>query len=334
MYGKYLIRRVGMFLLVIFLAVTVNFMIPRLMPGDPIEQQLATLTATGGGQIGDLEAMASAYRARFGLDQPLWIQYVNYWWDILHLEFGYSLANYPQTVAGTIRAALPWTLGLLGMTTLIAFVVGSLLGGLLAWPKTPRGARRFIPVLMTISAIPYFLLGIILIYFFAIRLRIFPAGGGFQFGSVLRFDLETMLDIAYHAFLPAVSIVVAGIGIWALETRGMMISILGEDYISLAEMKGLKENRIFTWYGMRNGLLPLVTALALRLGYIVAGAILVEVIFSYPGIGYKLYQAVQSKDYFVIQGIVLVLIFAIALAMLVLDLIYPLIDPRITYQRR
>lgn len=334
MYARYLMGRFGLFLLVIFLAVTVNFMIPRLMPGDPIEQKLATLTATGGGQIGDVEAMANAYRVRFGLDAPLWRQYINYWWDILHLEFGYSLANYPETVASTILAALPWTLGLLGMTTLIAFAVGSFLGGLLAWPKTPTTTRRLIPVLMTISAIPYFLLGIILIYFFAIRLRIFPAGGGYQFGSVLRFDLETMLDIAYHAFLPAVSIVVAGIGIWALEMRGMMISILGEDYIALAEMKGLPDKRIFTWYGLRNGLLPMATALALRLGYIVAGAILVEVIFSYPGIGYKLFQAVQTKDYFVIQGIVLVLIFAIAFAMLVLDLIYPLIDPRITYQRR
>jgi peptide/nickel transport system permease protein len=187
---------------------------------------------------------------------------------------------------------------------------------------------------MTVSAIPYFLLGIILVYFFAIRIPLFPAGGGYQFGSVLRPDIETFLDIGRHAFLPAISIIVAGIGIWALEMRGMMISTLGEDYIALAEMKGLKERRIFTWYGMRNGLLPLVTALALRLGYIVAGAILVEVIFSYPGIGYKLYQAVQSKDYFMVQGIVLVLIFAIALMMLIMDLIYPLIDPRITYQRR
>ncbi len=151
---------------------------------------------------------------------------------------------------------------------------------------------------------------------------------------MLRFDLPTLLDIGWHAILPATAIIVAGIGIWALEMRGMMISILGEDYIALARIKGLKEGRIFTWYGMRNGLLPQATALAVRLGYIVAGAILVEVIFSYPGIGYKLYQAIQSKDFFVIQGIVLVLIFAIAFVMLVMDLIYPRIDPRITYQKR
>jgi peptide/nickel transport system permease protein len=334
MYFQYLLRRFGMFLLVIFLAVTVNFLIPRLMPGDPVEQKLNTLVATGGGQVGDVTAMAEAYRARFGLDQPLWRQYLNYWWDVLNFDFGYSLANYPETVSNIIGSSLPWTLGLLGIATLISFALGTVLGALLAWPEAPQALRRSIPLLMAVSAIPYFLLGIVLVYFFAIRWRIFPAGGAYPFGSQLRFDLETAQNILRHAFLPATAIIVAGIGAWALEMRGMMISILGEDYITLARVKGLKEQRIFTWYGMRNGLLPQATALALRLGMIVAGAILVEVIFSYPGIGYRLYQAVQGKDFFVIQGIVLVLIFTIAFVMLVLDLIYPRIDPRITYQRR
>jgi peptide/nickel transport system permease protein len=323
-----------MFFLVIFLAVTINFIIPRLMPGDPVEQQLATLVATGGGQVGDVTAMAEAYRAKFGLDQPVWKQYLNYWWDILHLNLGYSLANYPATVGRMVFSALPWTLGLVGTSTLVSFAIGTLLGGVLAWPNIPRGLRGFIPVLMTISSIPYFLLGIILIFFFAILIKVFPAGGGYQFGVVLRFDLATIKDILHHAILPATSIIVAGIGTWALEMRGMMISVLGEDYIALAEAKGLKERRIFFWYALRNGLLPQLTALALRLGYVVTGVILVEVIFSYPGIGFKLFQAVQTKDYFVIQGIVLLLIFSIAFTLLIMDLIYPLIDPRITYQRR
>jgi peptide/nickel transport system permease protein len=334
MYLNYIIRRLAMLVLVVFLAVTINFAIPRLTPGDPVEQQLATLVATGGGQIGDVTAMAEAYRAKFGLDQPVWKQYLSYWWDILHLDFGYSLAQYPATVAQMVRSALPWTLGLVGTSTLIAFAIGSLLGGLLAWPGIPRALRGFIPLLMTISAIPYFLLGIILIFFLSILLKVFPAAGGHQFGSVLRLDLVTVKDILRHAALPAISIIVAGIGTWALEMRGMMISVLGEDYIALAEAKGLKGKRIFLWYGLRNGLLPQLTALALRLGHVVAGVILVEVIFSYPGIGFKLFQAVQTKDYFLIQGIVLLLILAIALTMFVMDLIYPLIDPRITYQRR
>lgn len=335
MYFQYILRRLGMLLLVFVLAVTINFFIPRLMPGDPVEQKLSTLVGTSSGsQIGDITAMAEAYRAKFGLDQPVWKQYLNYWWDILHLELGYSLSNYPETVGNTITSALPWTLGLVGTSTLISFIVGSLLGGLLAWPQTPRLIRGMIPVLMIVSAIPYFLLGIVMIYFLAIILKLFPAGGGYEFGAVLRFDLPTITNILHHATLPAVSIIVAGIGTWALGMRGMMINVLGEDYITLAEAKGLKDRRIFLWYALRNGLLPQLTTLALVLGYVVSGTILVEVIFSYPGIGYKLYQAIQTKDYFVIQGIILILILSIAFTLFVMDLIYPLIDPRITYQRR
>lgn len=323
-----------MFLLVIVLAVTINFIIPRLMPGDPVEAQLATMVATGAGYTMDITAMAEAYRAKFGLDQPVWKQYLSYWWDLLHLDFGYSLANYPDTVAHMVTSALPWTLGLVGTSTLLAFAIGTLLGGLLAWPTVPRALRAFIPLLMIASSIPYFLLAIVLIFFLAIILKIFPAAGSHQFSAILRFDLATIKDILHHAVLPATSIIVAGIGTWALEMRGMLTGILGEDYITLAEAKGLKGDRILLWYGMRNALLPQLTALALRLGHVVSGVILVEVVFAYPGIGYRLFQAVQIKDYFVIQGTVLLLILSIAFALLVMDLIYPLIDPRIAYQRR
>ncbi|GIK29960.1 MAG: ABC transporter permease [Chloroflexi bacterium] len=331
---RYIVQRTAIFVLVIVLAVTVNFAIPRLIPGDPVEQQLAQLSATSSGSMSiDITAMAQAYREKFGLDRPVIEQYFNYWRDILRFEFGYSLSNYPETVSNSISAALPWTLGLVGVSTFISFVIGSLLGGLLAWPRIPRVLRGFIPILMVISAVPYFLLGIILIYTLAIVGRAFPAGGAYTFGSTLRFDLQTIGDILRHAALPATSIIIAGIGSWALSMRGMMISVLGEDYIKLAQAKGLRERRIFLWYGMRNSMLPQLTTLALALGYVVSGAILVEVIFSYPGLGYKLYQAIQTKDYFVVQGIVLMLIIAIGFALYVMDLIYPLIDPRIQYER-
>jgi peptide/nickel transport system permease protein len=334
MYLNYIIQRISMFFLVIFLAVSVNFIIPRLMPGDPVEQQISSLAATGGGYTGDITAMAEAYRAKFGLDQPLWRQYLNYLGDILRFDFGYSLAQYPTTVIQMISSALPWTLGLVGVSTLISFVIGTLLGGLLAWPGIPRALRSLIPMLMAVSSIPYFLLGIILIFFFAVLLKVLPAGGGYQFGTVLQFNLASMKDILRHAALPAASIIIAGIGTWALEMRGMMINILGEDFITLAEAKGHTRKRIFFWYGLRNALLPQLTALALRLGYVVSGVVLVEVIFSYPGIGYKLFQAVQTKDYFVIQGIVLLLIFFIGVSMFIMDLLYPIVDPRITYQKK
>lgn len=330
----YVVKRFANLLLVVFLAITLNFILPRLTPGDPVEQKLNQLVATSGGQVGDVSAMIASYRAKFGLDQPVWKQYLNYWSDLLKLDLGYSLDRYPERVSDTIRSALPWTLGLVGISTLIAFVVGTILGALLGWPRVPPLLKGLIPTLMVISAIPYFLLGILLLFVFAIVLKVLPAGGGYPFGMILRPDLNTGVTILRHAILPGASIILAGIGAWALTMRGLMISTLGEDYITLAEAKGLKQKRIFAWYAMRNGLLPQITVLALTLSHVVAGTILVEVMFAYPGIGFKLFQAVGAKDYFVIQGIVLMIVLSIAVVLFILDLIYPLIDPRIVYDRR
>jgi peptide/nickel transport system permease protein len=315
-------------LLVVFFAVTINFMLPRLMPGDPIEAQLTQLLASGAGS-GDITAMVESYRARFGLDQPIFNQYIAYWQSLFRLDLGVSLAAYPERVIDAIAAGLPWTLGLLGFATLVSFLVGSLLGGLMGWPRSPRFIRRLGAGVVILSAVPYFLVGMILLYVFAILLRWFPAGGGLPFGMNTGWNVETFSAIAWHATLPAISIISAELGAWALGMRGMLVSVLGDDYITLAEAKGLKPRRIFLRYGMRNAMLPQFTKLALALGHIVSGAILVEVIFSYPGIGFRLYQAIQTKDYFVIQGVVLILSVSIAIAMLILDLIYPLIDPRI-----
>ena len=333
MYLDYVLRRFGVMLLVFALAVTINFLLPRLAPGDPVEQQLNQLVASSGGQVGDVREMVESYRRRFGLDQPLWRQYLDYWALVLSLDLGFSIANYPERVADTMLGAMPWTIGLLGTATLLSFALGTLLGGLLAWPRAPRWLGWFAAPFLLLSAIPYFLIGGILLFVCAILYRWFPAGGGFPFDASPGFDLATLAGIAWHATLPALSIVVAQIGAWAIGMRGMLVSVLGEDYIALAEAKGLGERRIFLWYALRNALLPQMTKLALTLGHIVSGAILVEVIFSYPGIGYRLYQAIQSKDFFVIQGIVLVLSLSIALTMFLLDLLYPLIDPRIATRR-
>jgi peptide/nickel transport system permease protein len=203
----------------------------------------------------------------------------------------------------------------------------------MAWPRANRFFRIFGGGVLVLSSVPYFLIGMILLYVFAIVLRIFPAGGGLPFGITVGWNWATISAIAWHATLPALSIILAELGAWAIGMRGMMISVLGEDYITLADAKGLKPRRIFLWYGMRNAMLPQLTKLAMALGHIVSGAILVEVIFSYPGIGFRLYQAIQSQDYFVIQGIVLLLSVSLAVAMFILDLLYPLIDPRITARR-
>lgn len=329
MYATYVARRFGIMVLVIFLAVSINFALPRMMPGDPIEAQLSQLLASGSGS-GDISALVTSYRQRFGLDQPIWAQYLAYWQSIVTLDLGYSLINYPERVNAAILNGLPWTLGLLGFATLASFAIGTLLGGLIGWPRTPRLLRSMGSGIILLSSVPYFLIGMILLYVFAIVFRWFPAGGGLPFGINAGFNLETLRGILWHGALPALSIILAETGAWAIGMRGMLVSTLGEDYITLAEAKGNRPGRILLRYGMRNALLPQLTKLALALGHIVSGAILVEVIFSYPGIGFRLYQAIQSKDYFVLQGIVLLLSVSIAVAMFILDLIYPLIDPRIT----
>lgn len=329
MYARYITERLAMMMLVIVLAVTINFLIPRLMPGDPIEQQLSQMVSGSGGQAGDLQAMVDAYRAKFGLDQPLYMQYLNYWKGIAQLDLGVSLAHYPATVNETILAGLPWTLGLLGFATIVSFGFGTYLGGVMAWPGGPRFVKAAGIPLLLVSAVPYFLIGLILLFVFSIVLKLFPAGGGYPFNLVPGWDWATLKGIVWHGTLPAVSIILAELGAWAIGMRAMLVSVLGEDYITLAEAKGLPQRRIFLWYGMRNALLPQVTALALTLGHLISGAILVEVIFSYPGIGYQLYQAIQSKDYFVIQGIILLLSISIAVVTFLLDILYPLIDPRI-----
>ncbi len=329
----YIIRRTSQLLLIVFIAVTINFLIPRAIPGDPIEAALQTRIAITGSTDVNVEEVARVYRAKFGLDKPLWQQYINYWLDIFRFDFGVSLMDFPQPVINKVRSAVLWTLGLMGISTLIAFALGTILGALVAWPRAPKFLHVLVPPFMLMSAIPFFLLAIILISIFAVELRVFPPGGGFSPIRILAFNLPSALDILYHALLPALSLVLGGIGAWALGMRAMMVSVLGEDYITFAEAKGLPPRRIFMWYGLRNALLPQITHLAVALGSILSGAVLVEAMFNYPGLGGILFAAISGKDYFVIQGVVLMLILTLALSLFVLDLIYPLIDPRIRYHR-
>lgn len=327
--GAYILNRIAMAALVVFVALSVNFAIPRLMPGDPVEQQLAAISAAGG-QVGDIAEAARALRERLGLDRPLWYQYIAYLANSARFELGFSVANYPQRVSEIVSSALPWTVGLLGIATLISFCFGTVLGAFMAWPKAPKALKVLALPVVALSAIPYFVLGIVLLALFGIIWPVMPVAGGYPFGHVLNADFKTATMIAWHGVLPALSIVLASLGTWAVAMRGMVVGVLGEDFIMLAEAKGLSERRIFLAYGIRNALLPQFTQLALKLGLIVSGAILVEVIFAYPGIGYRLYVAIGQKDVFVVQGIVLILSVSIAAAMLILDLIYPLIDPRVT----
>lgn len=331
---RYLLGRLFFFFLVIWAGTTLIFFLPKLAPNrDPIRERMGMMVASGGAMAEDVEAMAKAYEEKFGLDKPLWQQYIAYLNNMIRLDLGYSLALYPARVITLIMQALPWTIGLLATSTILAFTLGTILGGLLAWPHTPRFVHWLLPPLFTLSAIPYYLLGLMLIYLLAFKLRLLPLGGGSQYGTLPTFTWQYVVDVLRHSLLPAASIVLAGVGFWALSMRGMMVTVEGEDYVTLAEAKGLPPRRIFLWYAMRNGLLPQTTALALSLGTVLSGALLVEIIFRYPGIGSLLFRSITGFDYFAIYGVVFFIIVTIALATLILDLIYPLLDPRVNYQR-
>jgi peptide/nickel transport system permease protein len=330
----YLARRLFIFVLVIWVAMTLIFFLPKMVPGrDPVMERMTMLMASGGIQAEGIAQMVEAYRSEFGLDQPLYIQYFRYLGNMLTFDFNYSLAQYPTKVIDMIGMALPWTIGLLSVSTLLAFSLGSLAGGLLGWPKTPGFFGVILGPFLLLSSVPFFLLGLLLIYIFAFKLKILPLGGGSQFGQMPSMTAAYVMDILVHSILPAAAIVIASLGGWAIGMRGMMINTLGEDYVILAQARGLAPRRVFFAYAMRNAMLPQITSLALSVGGIVSGSLLVEAIFRYPGIGSLLFQAIAGFDYFTIYGVVFFIILAIAVATLLIDLLYPLLDPRIRYQR-
>ena len=333
MQAAYIARRFGVFLVILWLAASLNFFLPRLSGQDPVHAKLLQQAALGGYVHAGIEEMTHEYERRFGLDRPLWRQYLTYLGDVARLDFNYSIANYPKTVRELVADAVPWTLGLLGTTTLLSFVIGSLLGALLAWPRAPRWMVWLMPPLWALHAIPFFLLGLILTYFFAFQLPLLPIFGGYSPGASPSFNWRFIWDVFQHALLPALSIILVATGGWALGMRGMMVTTMGEDYVVFAEAKGLKAPTVFLRYCLRNAILPQVTALALALGQILSGAVLVEVIFGYPGIGTLLFQAIRENDHFVIQGVVFTVILALGLTTFVLDVVYPWLDPRISYRR-
>ena len=333
MHAIYILKRFGVFLLIVWLAATLNFFLPKLSGQDPVRTKLLEEASLGGYVHAGIESMVKEYQNRFGLDKPLWRQYLTYLRDVSRGDLNYSIANYPRTVAGMIREALPWTIGLLGVTTIFSFAAGTILGALLAWPQAPRWMRLLMPPLWALHAIPFFLLGLVLSWLLAFKFQWLPIFGGYSAGANPSWNWIFVLDVLRHAILPALSIVLVSVGGWALAMRGMMVTTMGEDYVTFAEAKGLRSATIFTRYCMRNAILPQTTGLALALGQILSGAVLVEAIFGYPGIGALLFQAIEENDFFLIQGIVFTVIVALGFATFVLDIVYPWLDPRISYHR-
>ena len=315
-----IVRRIGMFLLVIWTASTLIFFVPRIAPRNPIQDKLLAQLEQGGG-ASDIRALVEIYNAKFELDKPLWQQYLAFLKDTARFDLGQSIAYYPSRTIDMIGNALPWTIGLLTTTTLLGFVLGTVVGALTVWRGSSALYRYLVPLLMIFSAIPFYLIGLVLVYVFGYQLGWFPLGGGMGIRTAFVWSAPLVLEILYHSILPATSILLATLGTWALSMRGMMVTVQGEDYMTFAEALGLTNRRRFLQYGLRNAILPQVTLLALSLGHVLSGSILVELVFGYPGVGQQLFRAIQHLDYFVIYGIVFILICTISFAMLVMDLI-------------
>lgn len=330
--ASYVLKRVGMFFLTVWLGATIMFIVPRLAPGDPVQAMVGRML-TEGTNVENAQEMVDAYRERFGLNDPIYVQYFKYLYNAATFNTGYSLAFFPTRVDDLIKRGLPWTLGLLSIALFISFVLGNTIGALLAWRRTPRWLNALLPFTLTFTSIPAYMVGIMLLFFFAFSLDWFPFAGAYDRGMTPGWNLDFIWSVIKHGFLPAMAIVLVSMGRWALGMRGMMITTDGEDYMILAEAKGLRSRHIFWRYGIRNAILPQVTAFAVALGALAGGSVLVEIIFTYPGVGHLLYQAILNSDFTLIQGIVYYVIVGVSLAVLILDLTYPLVDPRITYHR-
>jgi peptide/nickel transport system permease protein len=320
---RYLLRKIIFYLVALWAAITLNFFLPRMMPGNP----MLVLLAKFKGRINP-EAL-NAYAKLFGLEQHtnMVAQYGQYLGQLARGDLGYSLGLYPETVTQALLQALPWTLFLLGMATVISFVLGTLLGIVSAWRRGSLLDALAPPVFTLLGAFPYFWLALIALYFLAFRLNWFPLGHAYS-DSVNGWSWAALPDILYHAVLPALTIVVTSIGGWLLGMRNNMITTLAEEYVKVAKAKGLTNGRVMLRYAARNAILPNVTSFALSLGFILSGAILTEIVFSYPGLGYALYQAVSNEDYPMMQGTLLLIAVAVLAANFLADLVYVRLDPR------
>ncbi|MER5630955.1 ABC transporter permease [Streptomyces nitrosporeus] len=320
---KYVLQRAVFYAATAWAAITINFLIPRLMPGDPVEALMSRYQ----GQL-DTSAIASL-KALFGLDenQSLWEQYTGYWSHLLDGDLGLSFTFFPTPVGEVISQSLPWTLALVGVTTLISFLLGTGIGVYSGW-RRGSWLDGLLPVTTFISAIPYFWLGLIAIALFAVEWQIFPAAGGYDNSLVPAFDWPFVSSALYHGVLPGVTIVLSAVAGWILGMRNMMVTVSSEDYVTVAHAKGLSERRVMFSYAARNAVLPNISGFALSLGFIVGGTLLVEMVFSYPGIGYQLFQAVGAKDYPLMQGVFLIITLSVLAANLLADMAYALLDPR------
>lgn len=322
---RHLIRRIFFYLMALWASVTINFILPRMMPGDPITSYVARLQGQGNVDI-------NALRIQFGItNDPVWLQYFQYLGNLLHGNLGISLSRYPAPVMQVLAVDLRWTIGLVGVASVISFVIGTFLGVIVAWRRGGWLDGLLNPILTFLSAIPYFWMALGLVYLLGVKGDLFPVAGAYDAigGVEIGLNPDFFISVLWYGFLPALTIVLGSIAGWVLSMRNSMLTTLSEDYVLMAEAKGLPRTRVMFAYAARNAILPSITGFAMSLGYVVAGSLLTEQVFSYPGIGYDLLDAVSKVDYSLVQGAFLLIAIAMLIANFLADLAYTALDPRV-----
>lgn len=320
----YLVRRLEFFGITLWAALTLNFIIPRIMPGSPAEAMIARFHGRASPQTVKTIELALGFKTNESIFQQYW----EYLWNTAHGNLGVSVSYFPLTVNQSIMLGLFWTLGLVGVSTVIAFVLGTLIGMVSAWRRGGWLDGILPTVFVVVSAFPYFWVALILVLVFAATLQWFPAVFGYDIDKRINLSWDFATNVLWHAALPALTIVITSIGGWILTMRNTMITTLAEDYVKMARAKGLSPVRIMFMYAGRNSILPNLTGFAMSLGFVISGAILVEIVFNYPGLGYMLLQAVNNEDFALMQALFLLITLAVLVAVLAADLLTAWLDPR------
>jgi peptide/nickel transport system permease protein len=324
---RFLARRLAFYLVAAWVALTVNFLLPRAMPGNAVQ---AIMSKFPGLQPSAYKAL----QAMLGVGHPgsIWHQYSAYLSNVAHFNFGTSLSEYPARVSTLLGQTIPWTLTLVGTATVIAFFAGTGLGILAGW-RHGGSLDRVLPGLMFLQAIPYFFFALILLDLLALNFHLFPIGSGYGQGEIPGWNSAFIGSAIYHSLLPAFTIVITSVAGWMLQMRNVMVTTIGEDYVLAAQAKGLADRRVILTYAARNAILPQLQGFGLALGFVVSGAIVMEIVFSYPGIGLLLVNAVTSNDYPLMQAIFLVITFTVLLANVIVDIVIVFADPRARARR-
>lgn len=328
-YLAYLAKRLGQFVLVVFIGVNIAYVVTHATPIDPVEQSISAVTSFGNTAPEAIEQMRQSLKELYGVGGSWREQYFTFWSRILRADFGPSMSAFPTPVSALIGRALPWTVGLLVVSTLVTWALGNLLGGLAGYYQRSRSFKLMGVVAMGLHPIPYYIVALMLLIVFGFLWPVLPITGGSAMNLPQGWTLAFIGSVIKHSILPALSLILIGVGSWFLGMRSLVSNIVTEDYVQFAELGGVNRRRILGSYVMRNALGPQVTGLAMSLGGIFNGAIITEKVFGYPGVGTLLVDAVYAGDYGLVLGVTTISILGVSAGVLAIDLLYPLLDPRV-----